>query len=335
MYQDRIRMRALNDRVMSADEAATLVRDGMVVGMSGFTRAGDAKDMPVALAKRAREQPMKITLITGASLGHDSDKALTEAGLLARRLPFQVDATLRSAINRGEVMFVDQHLSETVEFLRAGQFGQLDVAVIEAVAITEDGSIVPSSSVGNSASFAILADKVIVEINLAQPVEFEGMHDIWIPGHRPYREPLPIVNVSDRVGRTTVKIPPEKIAAIIITDTPDSASTVQPADAETQAIANHLIEFFIHEVKRGRMPARLPAIQSGIGTIANAVLTGFLSSPFEHLTMYSEVLQDSTFELMDAGKMDFASGSSITVSRPMQQQVFQNLARYRDKLVLR
>ncbi|EEG07580.1 succinate CoA transferase [Pseudogulbenkiania ferrooxidans 2002] len=335
MYQDRIRMRALKDRVMSADEAATLVQDGMVVGMSGFTRAGDAKDMPVALAKRAREQPMKITLITGASLGHDSDKALTEAGLLARRLPFQVDATLRSAINRGEVMFVDQHLSETVEFLRAGQFGRLDVAVIEAVAISEDGSIVPSSSVGNSASFAILADKVIVEINLAQPVEFEGMHDIWIPGHRPHREPLPIVNVSDRVGRPTVKIPPEKIAAIIITDTPDSASTVQPADAETQAIANHLIEFFTHEVKRGRMPARLPAIQSGIGTIANAVLKGFLQSPFEHLTMYSEVLQDSTFELMDAGKMDFASGSSITVSRPMQQQVFQNLARYRDKLVLR
>jgi len=335
MYEDRIRLAALRDRVMSADEAACLVSDGMVVGMSGFTRAGDAKDMPAALAKRAAQHPMKFTLITGASLGHDSDKTLTEAGVLAKRLPFQVDATLRGAINRGEVMFVDQHLSETVEFLRAGQFGRLDVAVIEAVAITEDGGLVPSSSVGNSASFAILADKVIVEINLAQPLGFEGMHDIWIPGRRPHREPLPIVGVSDRVGSTTVQIDPAKIAAIIITDTPDSASNALPADAETKQIAGHLIEFFQHEVKRGRLTATLPAIQSGIGTIANAVLSGFLDSPFEHLTMYSEVLQDSTFELIDAGKMDFASGSSITVSQRVQEQVFGNLERYRDKLVLR
>jgi succinyl-CoA:acetate CoA-transferase len=335
MYEDRIRLRSLMNRVMSADDAARLIDDGMVVGMSGFTRAGDAKDMPVALAKRAKDHPMKITLITGASLGHDSDKTLTESGVLARRLPFQVDTTLRAAINRGEVMFTDQHLSETVEFLRAGQFGKLDVAIIEAVAIKEDGSLVPSSSVGNSASFAILAEKVIVEINMAQPVEFEGMHDIWIPGKRPNREPLPIVSASDRVGSISVAIPPEKIAAIIITDTPDSASNNLPADDETQAIAAHLIEFITHEVKRGRMPAALPPIQSGIGTIANAVLTGFLKSPFEHLTMYSEVLQDSTFELMDAGKMDFASGSSITVSRTMQQHVFKNLARYRDKVLLR
>lgn len=335
MYTDRIRLRSLMSRVMTADEAASLVQDGMLVGMSGFTRAGDAKDMPVALAKRARQQPMKITLITGASLGHDSDKALTEAGLLAKRLPFQVDTTLRAAINRGEVMFVDQHLSETVEFLRAGQFGKLDIAIIEAVAITEDGSIIPSTSVGNSASLAILAEKVIVEINLSQPVGFEGMHDIWIPGQRPNRTPLPIVNVSDRVGTTSIPIPPEKIAAIIITDTPDSTSTTQPADEETQAIANHLIEFFIHEVNRGRMPKALPAIQSGIGTIANAVLSGFTHSPFEHLKMYSEVLQDSTFELMDAGKMDFASGSSITISRPMQEHIISNLDKYRDKLILR
>ena len=174
MYQDRIRMPSLLNRVMSADEAAGLIQDGMVVGMSGFTRAGDAKDIPVALARRAQQQPLKITLITGASLGHDSDKILVEAGVLARRMPFQVDTTLRAAINRGEVMFTDQHLSETVEFLRAGQYGDLDVAVLEAVAITEDGGIVPSSSVGNSASFAILAKKIIIELNLAQPAEFEG-----------------------------------------------------------------------------------------------------------------------------------------------------------------
>ncbi|MGO7778242.1 hypothetical protein ACC741_37515, partial [Rhizobium johnstonii] len=64
-----------------------------------------------------------------------------------------------AAINAGEVMFIDQHLSETVESLRSGQVPQVDVAVVEATAITEDGGIVPTTSVGNSASFAILAPK--------------------------------------------------------------------------------------------------------------------------------------------------------------------------------
>ncbi|MGO4314095.1 hypothetical protein AB4Z35_30400, partial [Pseudomonas sp. KB_15] len=41
MYRDRIRLAALQDRIMSADAAAALIQDGMTVGMSGFTRAGD------------------------------------------------------------------------------------------------------------------------------------------------------------------------------------------------------------------------------------------------------------------------------------------------------
>jgi succinyl-CoA:acetate CoA-transferase len=51
--------------------------------------------------------------------------------------------------------------------------------------------------------------------------------------------------------------------------------------------------------------------------------------------MYSEVLQDSTFDLMDSGKLRFASGSSITLSSRRNADVFGNLERYKDKLVLR
>ena len=337
MYEDRIRCAAVRGKITSAAQAALLIDNGMRVGASGFTRAGDAKAVPVALAERARseDKPLRITLITGASLGHGVDSLLTDAGVLARRLPFQVDNTLRKAINRGDVMFVDQHLSETVEMLRAGQLGKLDVAIIEAVAITETGGIVPTTSVGNSASFAILADKVIVEINLAQPLALEGLHDIWIPGRRPHRDPLPVVRPSDRVGTTAIEIPPEKIAAIVITNKPDSPSTALPADEDTALIAGHLIEFLQHEVAHGRMPSPLPPLQAGIGTIANAVLAGFADSPFEPFSIYSEVLQDSTFDLMDAGKVTFASGASITLTEKRQAQVFGDLARYRDRLVLR
>jgi len=333
--QDRIRLPALRERVTSPEAAAQWIQDGMTIGMSGFTRAGDAKVVPMALAERARSEDLKITLMTGASLGSDVDKTLTEAGVLSRRLPFQADPVLRAAINRGEVMFVDQHLSETVELLRTRQIAPIDIAIIEAVAITETGAIIPTTSVGNSASFAILADKVIVEINLTQALELEGLHDIFIPKHRPQREPMPLMSVRDRIGTTAIEIPPEKIVAIVITEKLDSASTILPADAETAAIAAHLVAFFKQEVAQGRLTENLLPMQAGIGTIANAVMQGFIDSPFQHLTMYSEVLQDSTFDLFDAGKLDFASGSSITLSPHKSREVFGDIGKYKDRLVLR
>ena len=330
-----VRLPALMDKVMSAADAALLIEDGMTVGMSGFTRAGEAKAVPQALAERARLQPLQITLMTGASLGNDLDKQLTEAGVLARRMPFQVDSTLRKAINDGSVMFIDQHLSETVEQLRNHQLKLPDIAVIEAVAITEQGHIVPTTSVGNSASFAIFAKRIIVEINMAHNPNLEGLHDIYIPTYRPTRTPIPLTDVQQRIGTPAIAIDPAKIAAIVITNQPDSPSTVLPPDAETQGIADHLIEFFKAEVTAGRMTNELGPLQAGIGSIANAVMCGLIDSPFENLSMYSEVLQDSTFDLIDAGKLRFASGSSITLSGRRNADVFGNLDKYKDKLVLR
>ena len=141
MHTDRIRHPGLRAKITSAEQAALLVQDGMTVGMSGFTRAGDCKSVPAALAERAGREPLAITLISGASLGHDTDKMLAQANALARRMPFQVDTTLRRKINQGEIAFIDQHLSETAEQLRAGHIGPVDVAIIEAAAITETGAI--------------------------------------------------------------------------------------------------------------------------------------------------------------------------------------------------
>ncbi len=59
MYRDRIRLPSLLDKVMSAADAAALIQDGMTVGMSGFTRAGEAKAVPHALAERAKVTPLK------------------------------------------------------------------------------------------------------------------------------------------------------------------------------------------------------------------------------------------------------------------------------------
>ncbi len=335
MPTTRIRRASLLDRVVTAEEAARHIRDGMTVGMSGFTRAGEAKAVPMALAQRAKTDPLKITLITGASLGNDLDKTLAEAHVLSRRLPFQADPSLRKAINAGEVMFVDQHLSETVEMLRARTLGPIDVAVVEAVAITADGGIVPTTSVGNSATFAILAEKVIVEINTSQPPELEGLHDVYIPTRRPTRQPIPVMAPDQRVGMPFIPIDPDKIVAIVLTEKLDSSASVQAPDEDTRAIARHLIGLLEHEVELGRLTYSLPPLQAGIGSVANAVLHGFIDSPFHDLTMYSEVLQDSTFDLIDAGKLNFASGSSITLSEAKYRAVIPNISHYKSRLVLR
>lgn len=333
-YADRIRLNSLCEKITSAEEAAKLVSHGQTVGMSGFTRAGEAKKVPLALAARARQEELKITLITGASLGNDMDGLMAESGLLARRMPFQSDAGLRKAINNGEVMFIDQHLSDTAEQLRAGSLPKVDVAIIEACAITENGGIVPTTSVGNSASFAE-ADVVIVELNLAHPAALEGLHDIYLPAKRPNRGPVPLINGQDRIGTPYIPVDPARIAAIVVTNQEDSYSAVLPSDGDTQAIADHLIAFLEMEVERGNLTSSLLPLQAGVGTIANAVMSGLLKSNFSGLTMYSEVLQDSTFELFDAGKLVAASGCSFTLSERMCHHVMANLDKYKDKLVLR
>ncbi len=335
MPMERIRLARLRDRIMSPEAAAELFTDGMTVGMSGFTRAGDCKAVPFALAERAAREPLHITLMTGASLGNDIDKVLTDANVISRRIPFQSDPTLRRKINAGEVMFIDQHLSETVEQLRSGQIAPVDIAVVEATAITENGGIVPTTSVGNSASFAVLAKKIIVEINLTMPAELEGLHDIYIPTYRPHRLPIPLVASEQRIGLPYIPVDPEKIVAIVVTSKADSPSNVLPPDMETRAIAGHLNDFLSHEVRAGRLSASLQPLQAGIGTIANAVLHGMLDSPFRDLKMYSEVLQDSTVELLDDGRLSFASASSITLSKDTYERVLGQIARYRNRLVLR
>lgn len=335
MYEDRIRHQALMGKVMSAAQAAKLFKSGMTVGMSGFTRAGDAKALPLALVERARAEPLNLNLLTGASLGNDSDGLMANAGVVARRMPFQADAALRRKINAGEVMFIDQHLSETAEQLRSGDLKAVDIAVIEAVAITPDGGIVPTMSVGNSANFAQQADKVIVEINLSAPLALEGFHDIYIPGARPRRGAIPLLAPWQRMGWTSIPVHPDRIAAIVITDSPDSPSNALPPDAETDAIARHVIAFLAGEVKAGRMGPELRPLQAGIGTIANAVLHGLIDSPFRHMTMYSEVLQDSAIELLDSGQLDMASASSITLSAAMHEKFIRNIEQYRERIVLR
>lgn len=55
-------------------------------------------------------------------------------------------------------------------------------------------------------------------------------------------------------------------------------------------------------------------MQSGVGGVANAVLSALARSELDHLSVYTEVMQDAVVELIDAGKVACASGTALTIS---------------------
>lgn len=167
--RDRIKNKALHEKIMTAEAAAALIKDGMNIGASGFTPAGYPKAVPLALAKLAKEKPLKVNVWTGASVGAEFDGALAETNAIQKRLPYQTNDLLRKQINSGQVQYLDLHLSHTAQMSRYGFLvGSVDIALLEVCAIKEDGSLVPTTSMGNTASFVHSAKKVIVEVNITQ-----------------------------------------------------------------------------------------------------------------------------------------------------------------------
>src|SRR5699024_12230462 len=121
-------------------------------------------------------------------------------------LPFQADKTMRNNINEGNHLFVDQHLSHTAELLRQDAIAKIDYCILEAIAITDDGYIIPTTSICNSLAFAENADNIIIEINLEQSQALEDVHDLYSMNKQGERAPLPLEHVSDRIGERGIPL---------------------------------------------------------------------------------------------------------------------------------
>lgn len=337
---DRIAHAQLRGKVMSAEEAVEYIEHGHKVGISGFTGAGYPKAMPGAIAEKAKAahehgQDFSIDLFTGASTAPECDGVLAEAGALRFRMPYQSDPTMRNAINAGSMKFQDIHLSHSGMMVEQGFFGDLDVAIVEAVRITEDGNIVPSSSVGNSVEFLHAAKKIIIEVNSWQSEELEGMHDIWTVPPLPNRVPIPITKAGDRIGTTYIEIDPERVVAVIETDDPDRNAPFKAPDEVSAQIAGNFLDFLENEVKFGRLTYDGYIMQSGVGNVPNAVMAGLMDSKFEKIQAYTEVIQDGMVDLIDAGKMTVASATSFSLSPEYAEKMNKEASRYRESIILR
>jgi succinyl-CoA:acetate CoA-transferase len=332
---------SLANRIMSAEDAAALIQNGDQIGMSGFTGSGYPKAVPMALARRIadanlRGNKFQVSIFTGASTGPELDGALAMAGGIHLRLPYQSDPETRKRINAGEMEYMDIHLSHVAQFVEYGFLGKLNLALIEVTAVLEDGRLVPSSSLGNNKTWIEQAERVIIEVNSWQSPALEGMHDIYYGLQPPpHRQPIPLTYTNQRIGSAYLEVPPEKVVAVVLTDSPDRNSAFKAPDQSSRRIADHILEFFAWEVQKGRMPATLLPLQSGVGNIANAVLFGLEKGPFTGLTSYTEVIQDGMIRLLNSGKLVAASATAFSLSPEMMDEVNRDMANYQKQIVLR
>ncbi|MFO0582966.1 MAG: acetyl-CoA hydrolase/transferase family protein [Anaeromyxobacter sp.] len=340
MDEIRIRNAELGKKVVFAPEAAALVKSGYRVGMSGFTGSGYPKLVPQALAEHilrehSRGGKFRISVMTGASTSSELDGALAMVDGIELRMPYNSDPIAREKINFGKMEYFDFHLGSVAQYVRSGFFGELDLAIVEVAGITEDGKLIPSTSVGNNQVFIDCAREVVLEVNHHQPLALEGMHDVFEPLAPPLTEPIPIRRPGDRVGTPYLTCPPGKIRAIVETNHPDRTNSFKEPDAASKAISRFILDFFAHEVSKGRLPRNLLPLQSGVGNVANAVLYGLLDSDYEGLTAYTEVIQDGMLALIDAGKLDMASATALSVSPEVAERFTRDVGRYREKIILR
>ncbi len=325
---------------LTPEEAAALIPHGATIGFSGFTPAGAAKAVPLALAKRATEmhargEEMRVRILTGASTGSGLDEALAEANAVAWRAPYQSSKTLRRRINNQEAQFVDMHLSHVPQMVEFGFFGKLDYAVVEAIDVTRDGRVYLSTSVGASPTYLRHADKVIIELNAHHSKRLWEMHDISILPTPPHRSPIPIHHPLSRFGTPFAVVDPEKIIGIVETNQEDGVAGFDEPDEVSQKIAGHVVRFLMDEMRAGRIPPDFLPLQAGVGNIANAVMASLGQSEVPPFYMYSEVFQDALVDLMLNERLLGASTTSLTLSEPQLQRLYADMNFFGQRVILR
>ena len=102
-------------KVISAAEAASYVKHGFNIGLSGFTPAGTPKAVTPEIAKIAEEEhskgnPFQVGIFTGASTGDATDGILSRTKAIRYRAPYTTNSDFRKAVNNGEIEIGRAHV---------------------------------------------------------------------------------------------------------------------------------------------------------------------------------------------------------------------------------
>lgn len=328
---------SLNDRlegalpITSADEAASVVDNGMTVAISGFGSVGYPKAVPPAL-----DDHESLTILSAGSVGGEIDETLVKSGTINRRAHFQSRPAIRDAINAGEVAFFDRHVSQFGDELRFGGGLDVDIAIIEAVAAGEDWFI-PSTSIGHAPSIVRAADRLVLEVNHTQPIALEAIHDVYERASPPHREAIPIDGPIGRIGDARIGFDADALEAVVETDTADDPYTFRTPTTVDQAIAANLGSFLESEIRSNSMFSSTVSLQFGVGSLGNALMGALTEIEFGDRTVvyFGEVFQDGLLDMLDSGRLAGASATSLALSNAGQKRFFAEIDQYAKNVVLR
>ncbi len=328
-------------KYITAAEAAEYVKNGYCIGIGGFASTGVPKAVPLEIAQLAEREhaagrPFSLKLISGASAGVNTDTALARANAIEYRIPYQSTEALRQQINAGKVQYVDMHLSQIAQDIRFQQLPSIDIAIIEAAAVTETGEITLTTSSGNAPLFCQQAKKIIVELNEYHSPRLAEIHDVYLPIKANEKKPVDVDSVSTRIGTGTISVNPEKIIGVVKTNASDALPPFKSNTAITDAIGKKVVDFLEKEYLTTSVYGDFPPIQSGIGNIANSVLSCLAeSSIIPPISIYTEVAQDAAVKLLKEKRCKFISASSLTLTDEMLDEIYNNFDFYKDKLLIR
>ena len=148
--------------------------------------------------------------------------------------------------------------------------------------------------------------------------------------------PLSIHDPLDRIGRTYAEVDPAKVVGVVHTNEPDGGRAFAAPDEASRRIAEHVAEFFVQEMRSGRIPPEFLPLQSGVGNICNAVLSGLAShKEIPRFKVYTEVLQDAMFDLIASVEAIGASSTALTLTDKKLKFLYENFGDFTDRIVLR
>jgi acyl-CoA hydrolase len=133
-----------------------------------------------------------------------------------------------------------------------------------------------------------------------------------------------------------MRVNPKKIAGVVHCHIPDADIAMAPVDGIANRIGENIAQLLVDEMRMGHMGDTFLPIQAGVGNVSNALMVALYSdASIPAFSMYSEIIQDTVIDGIEAERIRFASGAGLAVSQNKLQRIYENLPYFLKKLTLR
>ena len=121
------------------------------------------------------------------------------------------------------------------------------------------------------------------------------------------------------------------------TNHPDSTYTFREPTDDDLAIAANLGTFLADEMECSEVFDDEIHLQFGVGFLRNALIGELKTLDFggRDVVYFGELIQDGLFDMLDAGRLECASATSLVLTAEGQKRLFADVERHAEDIVLR